>query len=333
MAQLSHATVTKSNGVDQVSSGVGVFAMGFEVALCLTLLRYEVQHLPVPCVDAICARISRDPLTRPLGVYLPWYGLALSAAAIIARMTAKVTLSARLILLGCVASLLLTGYQVIQYHAICGWCSFSATSWCVAAAVDVLSGVRQASPGRYNRLVMFAALVLSIASEALFTRHLTANTLDFGGTDGNSLIRASRSVSSNPGYSETEVLFVEMECGACRHEMQTILSNAPETNVSIACAKVNTEYDRQAAMLLLDCRTEQERRVALARLLTDDALIEDSVYRIRQGLHLPLKASAGASGALKTQIRLANTIHVKAVPQAVWVDARGYVSTADPNRR
>lgn len=308
-----------------VPRAVWFFLLGFEILLCLRLIGYDLSSGTLPCPDKICSLVAQDSLSRPLGLYLPWFGCGLGLATLSIRLIGRRSVADVLTGLGCIVSVGLVLYMRTKFGGVCSWCAFSATCWCAAFIVNTLD----TSSGKVSATPVVVALALGLFAESFVSKGLTANSLNLGASSWELLRDASDPITAGSNQKEV-VLLVEMSCGSCRSEMRNALKLPLTSNVRVMSAKCWTEYDRQATKLLIDCRTVQDRRYALNELLNDDSMIEAAVAPIRKHLKMSPVASFDADQKLATQLLSSSNMNVKVVPTRIYVDAHKHLLTVPP---
>ena len=323
--------------LSSMGRAVSLFACIFECILCTRLVLFNIQRIELPCGSDICAQLELDALSRPGGVYLGWYGLMGAALMVgfhisLARQNNRIIriLTTAVAFIGVVTSIGLIGHVYLVYHDTCPWCVTSAAAWFVCLGGWLLCEVAPAN--RWPRFWLLGAL-LTLAAAALEANveiRLRATGAELTSVRWTELVVPGRAISATSS-DDSIVIFVSLDCQACKDALRRALSSNSKVGVLLRIARAQSDYARQASMLVLGCPTVELRRAALSELVKDPTDNPLTITRVQK--LLDLRQTAHAAAELDHDLRMAKRLGIRNVPVFIRVIRHkvALIDKSDPN--
>jgi uncharacterized membrane protein len=287
-----------------IAAGLGLF-----VAVAGELFRLYGRELP--CRSAVCGQISRGPLNAlppltPGVAAAAYFLLVLVAASGVGGLdkTARALTAPAVLFAG---GLII--YTRLRYGAFCPACMAIAS--CVAA-IGALELLFSQARGSLFAVVgaclgLGGGVLLGVRESHVGVDRMALSTM--GVVDVNPPSARIGTTDLGP------VLVVDFGCLACREEMKRLL----EDGRAFAVRSVQrSEYDRASARYLSSYPEPQLKTTALRALLTDDALVPQSIAR------LPRPPAPPNEFALAQDVEFVRKLRIEATPTILVLHGRQY---------
>lgn len=275
----------------------------------------------LPC-SRICNLIEKDRLAIILGLPLSLWGATGALACLLLYSVYSYRLSEiyrrlhlALNLAGSMISLLLVFYILSSYGDLCPWCTASAFSWLLSSVFLGLDNTDSLDPRRTVKLLP-VAIILGIGITSLLEARIRAVNTDFSKFSFKDHQTQSHQISESFNGGSW-IVFVDLDCGTCRKLLLKVVSRGPTDSVYAYYSAGSTDYSKEAALVMLEPMSTEERTRCLADLLGDESRTITPLYQLRTKYGLPAKSSSYAKLALQDDQALIKQLNLLQFPIVV----------------